>query len=315
MSSDELALEYCRTREALKAAERSTRDERAENADAERTFGRLLASSMIRLSIPCIAVTPENLGDERQYVRLVPGPRKPYKISHVSDALRLVENLSRDVSDVASEDLVGAVLKVVQQRARRLAPQSPPPRVRLVAKPAKGTLECQSIPMEVQTQTSRYVNAFFERQNASRPIGLLRKAHKRAEEALKPHVNAPITVQTHDSRGIAKTMRIECSPSDRRLTDDGTSFEASSVRFSPAAESSNGPSSDPPDTFSSTSVVSIKWKDFMAMVEDVLTKDLGAREDLDATLSASVTERLRTGWSTTKGPPTDTKLKTSIVRG
>lgn len=184
---------FCRTREALKARERATRDDRAEQADAERTLRGLVTESMSRHDVECVS-----LGDSR-YVQLVRPSRRACPLKTVDDVLALLDDdVAPQVEDVPAEALPDAVAKLVVARARARGPSPPPARAQLLTK-KRGCnvtpVDQLLAPPETQHFLAQYTEAHRERREALAEMKPLREAHKQAAQALLPQLAAPASVQ------------------------------------------------------------------------------------------------------------------------
>ena len=112
---------YCRARERLRARERETRDERAEQNDAQRTIGGLLGESMARHNVECVALPPSITAEGGVgYVQLVRPGRRACAVRSVEDALSLLDGgVATCLPDVPREALPAAVARLVLTRRTR----------------------------------------------------------------------------------------------------------------------------------------------------------------------------------------------------
>ena len=206
MSKEAALLTYCRSREILKRRERETKESRAEQADAERTLGGLLAESMQRNALECMPA-PGGEG----FVRLAPPAARPCKLRTEEDVLSLLDGVDRAVEDVPAERLPRVIVKVVQERARDRAReqqphQTPPPRVRMVKAPT-GSVHHGPLPLETRTLATQYTTAFQERREALDAMKPLRAAYRAAEAALKPVLEGTESVRM-EVDGASKVLQV-----------------------------------------------------------------------------------------------------------
>lgn len=236
-------VDYCRAREALRRAQVSTRDARAEQVDAERTLGGLLTESMRRHDVECLALPHGG------YARLVQPARRAPPLKTEDEALALVDDVARHVTEVPAEGLPAAVVKLVQRRARERGggdgaapPPPPPPRVRVVQKmpqrrgsadgaPPRVT-EPAMAPTETRVLTEQFSEACRERRAAREELQPLRAEQRRTEEALLPALTAPATVRMETPTGAARVLHVvRCAaPPSRRTTGYGIRRVSALVR-------------------------------------------------------------------------------------
>ena len=112
----EAIVEFCSARERYLSAQRSTKEERAEQADAHRTIGGLLKESMTRHEVPCVAVPGAN--GTVSYVRASLCAGRSKRLRCDEDVLALLSDVASHVTDVSAEDLPEAIVRLVRMRAR-----------------------------------------------------------------------------------------------------------------------------------------------------------------------------------------------------
>lgn len=203
-------VEFCRARERLKAAERATRDERAEQNDAQRTLGGLLSESMERHRLQCVALPP--IGDVPQYARLSGGGRSACAIRSTEDALALVRGVAESLPRVALEDLPAEVPKAVMARAReRGKPQ--PVRVRLASRPPRtGVTEASLAAAETRQLSEQFVRAAQEVRTSREALKPLREEMRRCERAAAPLVAAEAARVQMERGGNRPAVVLEVAP-------------------------------------------------------------------------------------------------------
>ena len=188
MSNEDALLAYCRTREMLKRQERITKESRAEQADAKRTLGGLLAESMQRNSLQCMPA-PSGEG----FVTLSKPTQKPCKLATEADVLSLLDGLGRAVEDVPAERLPGAIVRIVHERAKLRAKgqqgsEAPTPRV-CVTKAPVGPVHNGPLPAETKTLAAQFTDAIQERAQSISEMKPLRTAFQSAEKVLMPFLD------------------------------------------------------------------------------------------------------------------------------
>lgn len=206
MSKEAALLNYCRSREILKRRERETKESRAEQADAERTLGGLLAESMQRNALECMPA-PGGEG----FVRLSAPSTRPCKLSTEEDVLSLLDGIDRALTDVPAEKLPTVIVRVVQERARDRArnqrpQQALPLRVKMVKAPT-GPVHHGPLPPETRTLATQYTTAVQERRGALATMKPLRTAYRAAEAVLKPVLEGTESVRM-EVDGTSKVLQV-----------------------------------------------------------------------------------------------------------
>ena len=230
ITADSALLAYCTARERLRRAEAASKDDRAEQLDAERTLRGLLTDSMQRHAVSCMTVPGPGDGSAR-YVRLAPPTRRSCKLTCVDDALSLVDGVARQLTEVALQDLPKATVALVRDRARERGPPPGPPRLTLVSRAStassrgttSATVDLVHAPSETRNLVTQYLEARVERDAGRAALKPLRAQRKQAEEALLPMLQEPATVRM--ARGDKEcTMRIErvAPPEEPTGGDEGT---------------------------------------------------------------------------------------------
>lgn len=205
MESDERLAAFCRARERYLAAQRTTKDARAEQADAQRTLGALLRDSMAEHDVGCIAVPGASAGEPTRYVRVLrpsgASRRVVRPLKTVEDVLSLVEDVSRHMVSVSAEQLPDAIASLVLSRARQPPPVvgevSPPPpasaSLRFVKRPRtdEKVVPLEVAPRETRHLTQQYAKACEERSETRARMKPLREALRSAEKALVDDRPAP----------------------------------------------------------------------------------------------------------------------------
>ena len=121
---DAAAVAFCRAREELRVAEKATRDERAEQADAQRVLSGLLCESMQRHGVACVGCGRRR----RDALRAALGGARP-RVLHDEDAvLALVRDATAAIAACPRGGRVAAVVRLA--RDRLLAQALPPGRPR-----------------------------------------------------------------------------------------------------------------------------------------------------------------------------------------
>ena len=191
-ATETVLVDFCRARERLRAAEHATREERAEQNDAQRTLGSLLSDSMTRHGVTCVAIAPPGGGaGALQYARVVEGGRRAVVLRTREDALALLgEGVARALAEVPLEELPRAVPRLLLERARAKGAPTPA-RVRLVARPPRaGALEAAHAPPETRRLSEEFSRAVGECRATRAALKPLREEVRRCEAAAAPAVAA-----------------------------------------------------------------------------------------------------------------------------
>ena len=319
---NEAILEFCKAREALRMADRETRSDRAEQNDAERTIGGLLCESMMRhdvsyLTVPSTAHAPE------RYARVRQPPRRACRIKTVEDAVSLVTDVARHVSDIPAEDLPNAVSKLVQERARDRGPPPGPPRVTIVTRPPakkrpKSDAEDVRTPYTGTAETQRlfqqYVGAHQERQETRGRMRILREDVKAAETRLLPTLSNPVTVQMSKPNGkgnvlmrleraLPPTPRPPPSTAGSTIPEGGTASRAGS-------KIPEGGTKIPETPFTGVGI-----RSFLNMVRESTEESIQLpRENLDAALQTCLRRKLEGATTSTQGSKGSPPARLRLVR-
>ena len=223
-------VQYCVARERYQTRQSQLKEQRAEQADAQRTLGGLLLDSMTRNDIPVVCV-PSQHGPTR-YIRILRGTNRSQPLKNIDDVLELVKDVSRYVTDVSTEKLPGAISKLVEGRARAKGTPGP---ARIQVSPkmnANENIVNMSItPTETQQLSTQFEHAYSERSNTRADMRPLRAELKRTETTLlsttipdgnigtvemrrvngQPKlmdINQVKTTVTHSTFGIRAVMRL-----------------------------------------------------------------------------------------------------------
>lgn len=206
--SERAVLAFCEAREALKRAERESREERAVHAATVKAIAPMLLESMQTHDVTAV------VSGERR-VRCTPGARRSKTLTSEEDALALVEDVARHVEDVPLEKLPAAVAKLVHARA--LGPPGPP-RVTLVKATAAPTAAAAVVPRSTQDLAAQYVHACADRTRDRQKLAPLRAAKRDAEKTLLPLLTQPVLVRVGQGPK-AGTLRLEArAPSPAAAT-------------------------------------------------------------------------------------------------
>lgn len=182
---DRALTSYCRARETLKRAEMETREERAEQNDAQRTLSTLLGESMAKHGVPCVTLPSAEDGSAR-YVVLPKTTRRPCALRTDDDVLELVRDASKHV--VGAEDIPNAVAELALSRAReRGRDVTSRPRV-ITRPPARQAppLRWEEVPQETRTFSEQFVSAVDECRTMRKALQPLRSAMRDATKTLAP---------------------------------------------------------------------------------------------------------------------------------
>jgi hypothetical protein len=198
---DNAVTDFCQARERLRRAEAETREQRAEQNDAQRTLSGLLGESMARHDVKCIPL------QDGQYVTLPPPRRRACSVKTLEDVLPLLENLAHALPEVAEEELPAAVARLVMERARdRGTLSTPRPRVQL-RPPTKHLAMTHTLPVETRTLSQQFAGSVHECRETRRQLKPLRDAvrdcEKKAVTQMEPAAqssSSSSTVQVHMQR-------------------------------------------------------------------------------------------------------------------
>lgn len=209
MANAEAVVAFCEARRVVQAAERASKDERAEQNDATRTLGGLLGESMQRHEVQCVAV-PTPTGEVR-YVKVATAARRSCPVKTDEDALSLIEDVASHLRDVPAEGLPNAVIKLVRQRARDRGPPPPPPRATVVTRPLKRhTTDLAGSPNETKRLMEDFVQAHHDRQTTRDTLKPLRERFRAARASLVNTLEAPVTVRMDANVSNARVTRTLC---------------------------------------------------------------------------------------------------------
>ena len=190
-ADDATPVEFRRARERLRAAERATRDERAEQNDAQRTLGSLLSDSMARHRVTCVAIAPPGSDGPLQYARILEGGRRAVTLRTREDVLALLDDgVTRALAEVPLEEMPLAVPRLLRERARARGTPTPA-RVRLVARPPRGgAIEAAHTSTETRQLSEQYSVAVNECRATRAALKPLRAEMRRREMAAASTVGA-----------------------------------------------------------------------------------------------------------------------------
>ena len=312
-------LEYCTAREALMAHRRTTKDERTEHVDAEKTLQGLLVESMQKHEITCICLG-DDVGADK-YLRMVPAPKRSMKIKTKEDLLSLVANMTPHLTTVAKADVAHTVVQIFKQRAKERGPPVGKPRI-LVAKrmatksSAANITERDMLPNETKNLSLQYLEARNDLLDARQQVKPLRARQVEAEERLLPLLpveGALVRVSGGGKGRKEKTIRLQrvdpTSSHTSQLPDqtsttgppDQTPPPPSDPTLPPDSSSSDPMSSSPapqppPTTPNQAPPSSIGMRLAVAMVRDAAEEASGVRltptMDFDEALKACLIRRI-----------------------
>ena len=116
-------LEYCKRHEAHRQVVRDTAEDRAEVTDACKTVNDMLARAMVHRGLGCVRL-PDGTHMQLQTTR-----RRTTTFRCAEDVVKMLTNVSSQVTNVSCEDLPEAVAKIFKRRVGE-AGEALPPRVK-----------------------------------------------------------------------------------------------------------------------------------------------------------------------------------------
>lgn len=212
---ENVILEFCKAREELSVEKRATKDERAEQLDAERTLNGLLIESMKRNGVTCICMGDE-VG-EKKYLKALPPTKRSVKIKTVDDILELTKDMSRYVETIPKPELAAAVVNVFKKRALDKG-EVGSSRLVLTQKGTRGNItERTMLTGETLSLSCQYIEAKTELMSARDKITKLKNKKVDAEKRLIPLLPSEgVLVKVSGGEGRKeKTIRIQSSATSR----------------------------------------------------------------------------------------------------
>ena len=217
----------------LRVAEKATRDERAEQADAQRVLSGLLCESMQRHGVACVELPAD--GGATRYARL--SAARGRVVLHDEDAvLALVRDATAAIAACPRGGRVAAVVRLARDRLLAQAPPPGRPRVTVVttrprataaaapapaaaapAPAAAAPVPLARAPAETQRLLAQFVANRDEQRTARARLQPLREERRRSERelraALETPTTAPLTVRVRRGEaGPERVMQIVAPP-------------------------------------------------------------------------------------------------------
>lgn len=210
---------FCAARERLRTAEHESRDERAEQNDAQRTLSGLLLDSMQRHQVACVAVPATEALPGGGYVYLPPPTRRACALKTPQDVMPLLRDITRTLTDVAEADLPDAVSRAVLRRAREQG-ELRPARPRVQARPPRQSV-VHVPPNETKRLSEQFATAVEECRDTRRRLKPLRDAVRESERNVLrtvPATTQPTQVQMQRPDGTSGVLHISRAERPRRAS-------------------------------------------------------------------------------------------------
>ena len=180
MNVDQALIEYCRAREMLRIKLQTTKEDRSEQTDAEKTLNHLLFEQMKHGHVPCIAV-------ESGYIHVPPDKHSSMKLTSMEDLLAVLKEVCGNLSAIPKEHIPDALVSMFKQALKHNGTTKPATRVVVSNKaPRSGFVELVQLPANLRSLAEQYVQARQELVTARRELLPLRREQKAAEHKLLP---------------------------------------------------------------------------------------------------------------------------------
>lgn len=201
-------LEYCRSREVLKDAQRRFQGDAKDNIEARRSLAELLKESMMRHNVECI-----ELPDAQTFVRMSTPSRRVPPLRTAEEMSDVVRGVGAAASNKTRDDIPAAVTQYVAQQIRARVQDRPPPEARLsiVTQPVRhNTVRVASTSSEVRNLTEQYVRTCHATSELRRTVKPLKDAHRQHEANVLQTFEDPVSVRMQKNGAEIDLRVVRC---------------------------------------------------------------------------------------------------------